>query len=104
MFLVDASSLSASLSEAAVHLIDILSYLQTTKKQARVLIIYSKVDIIEPKESCPRIISNIKQLLRTSYLKQWYSKCITIREVEYSAVTGQGIEKIGYWLNHCYLY
>jgi len=104
MFLVDASNSAAYLSESAIHLIETLNYLQTTKKHARVLIIYSKVDIIVPKEYCLKVISNIKQLLRTSYLKNWYNKDITIREVEYSAVTGQGIDDISYWLNHCYLY
>lgn len=104
MFLVDASNTAAYLSESAVHLIDTLHYLQTTKKYARVLIIYSKIDIIGPKEHCNKVIADIKQLLRISYLKNWYSKDITIREVEYSAVTGQGVDEISYWLNHCYLY
>lgn len=104
IFLVDASNTPAYLSEAAVHLIELLNYLQTTKKHSRVLIVYSKVDLIHLEESCERILSNIKQLLRISYLKTWYSKDITIKEIEYSAVTGQGVEKIRYWLNHCYLY
>ena len=104
IFLVDASNTPAYLSEAAVHLIELLNYLQTTKKHSRVLIVYSKVDLIHLEESCERILSNIKQLLRISHLKTWYSKDITIKEIEYSAVTGQGVEKIRYWLNHCYLY
>lgn len=104
IYLVDASNSPAYLSEAAIHLIELLHYLQTTKKQSRVLIVYSKVDLIHLEKSCERILSNIKQLLRISYLKKWYSKDITIREIEYSAVTGQGVEKIRYWLNHCYLY
>ena len=104
MFLVDASNSPSSLSESAIHFIEILNYLKSTNKHARVLLIYSKIDIIVPKESCLKVISNIKQLLRISHLKYWYSKHITIREVEYSAVTGQGVDKISYWLNHCYLY
>ena len=104
MFLLDASNSPSSLSESAIHLIDILNYLQSTKKHSRILIIYSKIAIIVPKQNSVKVISNIKQLLRISYLKHWYSKYITIREAEYSAVTGQGIDKISYWLNHCYLY
>ena len=103
MLLIDASNISASLSETAIHLIDLLNYLQSKKKVARILIIYSKVDIIQPSESRKRVISNIQQLLRISYLKFWYDK-ISIKEIEYSAVTGQGVDKICYWLNHSFLY
>ena len=103
MLLIDASNISASLSETAVHLIDLLNYLQSKKKVARILIIYSKVDIIQPSENRKRVISSIQQLLRISYLKFWYGK-ISIKEIEYSAVTGQGVDKICYWLNHSFLY
>lgn len=103
IFLIDASNSPAFLSETAVHLIELLNYLKSAKKHARVLIVYSKIDIV-PKNCSAKVLTNIKQLLRITYLKQWYSKEITIREVEYSAVTGQGLDKISYWLNHCYLY
>ena len=104
MLLVDVSNIPGSLSEAAVHFIDLLNCLHEAKRPARILIIYSKIDLVNPKQTRQRTISNIKQLLRTSHIKYWYNKSITIREVEYSAVTGQGIEQISYWLNHCYLY
>ena len=103
IFVIDASNSPAYLSESAVHLIEVLNYLKSRKKIARVLIVYSKIDIV-PKECSTKIITNIKQLLRITNIKHWYANEITIREVEYSAVTGQGIDKIRYWLNHCYLY
>ena len=103
IFVIDASNSPAFLAETAVHFIEVLNYLKSTKKPGRVLIVYSKIDII-PKDSSAKVITNIKQLLRINHIKHWYAKEITIREVEYSAVTGQGIDKIRYWLNHCYLY
>ena len=104
LFLVDASIVAGSISETGVHLIDSLNSFQQAKKQSRVLIVYSKIDLIEPSESRQRTLVDIKQILRIDQLRKWYKKYVVLTEVEYSAITGQGINKIRYWLNHCYLY
>ena len=50
IFVIDASNSPAFLAETAVHFIEVLNYLKSTKKPGRVLIVYSKIDLV-PKDS-----------------------------------------------------
>jgi hypothetical protein len=94
MFLVDVSN-CARLAEAGVHLIEILSWYEKAKLRARVLVIFSKIDLLcEVRE---RILCESKALLRLDYLINWCQHCC-IEHVDYSAKTGEGLETIFHWL------
>lgn len=95
VYLIDASN-PQSISEAGIHLVDCLSWYENAKIRTGVLIVYSKVDLLM-KDRYDKTLIELKALLRISYLRGWCMHC-TIQEVEYSAVTGQGLGLIDEWL------
>ena len=71
--MVDASA-SYRFSEAGVHLVDLIDSLERNRYHIRVLIVFSKVDLVE--KSCKiRLLTEAKTLLRLDHLSKWCDFC-----------------------------
>lgn len=99
IYVIDVST-TAKISEVGVHLIDIVEFIERQKTETKVLIVFSKVDLVE--RSCKdRILCEARSLLRLSYLTSWCKYC-QIDQVDYSCITEQGITTIRNWCNSLY--
>ena len=97
IYVIDASA-SARFSEAGVHLIDVINSLERSRLPIRVLIVFSKVDLVE--ESCKdRILTEARTLLRLDHLSKWCKFC-TFEQKEYSAVVEEDF-RLSDILNWC---
>ena len=103
LYLVDCADLT-KLPEASVHLVEVLE--QINNCPARLLIVYTKIDLLTPDGSdfvgdCApfdnRRLSEYRQLLRIHHLKT-FCTAVDICEVAFSAVNGQGLPIISHWL------
>ena len=106
IYLVDAADIS-KVSETSVHLIETLEQLTVTKNQIKLLIVYSKTDLLSPDGSDflgdrppfdNRRISEYRQLLRVHHLKTFCPN-IQVCEVLFSAINCLGLPFILHWLN-----
>jgi len=99
IYVVDASA-SYRFSEAGVHLVDVIDSLERTRSPIRVLIVFSKVDLVE-KTCKDRLLTEAKTLLRLNHLSKWCHFC-TFDQIEYSAVDESGISYILNWCHSLY--
>jgi len=99
IYVVDAST-SYRFSEAGVHLVDVIDKLERIQSHIRVLIVFSKVDLVD--KSCKsRLLTEAKTLLRLDHLSKWCNYC-TFDQVEYSALDESGLEFILNWCHDLY--
>ena len=107
IYLVDAAD-SSKVAETSVHLIETLEQLtkRQNRKHIKVLIVYSKIDLLSPDGSdfvgdrppCDsKRVSEYRQLLRVHHLKTFCPN-IQVCEVLYSAMNGQGLPFILHWI------
>jgi len=108
LYMVDCSD-PTKLPETSVHLIDILRELTLRQCPCKVLIVYSKIDLLSPSGSdfvgdCApfdnRTVNECRQLLRIHHLKTFCRPNVSISEALFSAVNGQGLPFITYWLQN----
>ena len=106
IFVADCSDVSR-IAETAVHLVELLE--STDRPFKSVLIVYSKIDLLktdggEFKGDRVRFdrkrLNEFRQLLRIRQIKSFYGAKLDLNEVEYSAVNGQGLAEIRYWLHN----
>ncbi len=86
IYVVDLSN-PAAVAEVAVHLVDCLELL---KGGSSVLVVYSKVDLVEEVETQ---LIKFRSLLRLPHIRDHY-KNIAFSEVTYSLYGGQGVPYI----------
>ena len=99
LFVVDASC-SARFAEAGVHLVDIVEFLESQKSNCRILLVLSKLDLID--ECClEKTLNNLKTLLRLDYLANWCKFCV-IEHCEYSAISEEGLCDVINWCRSLY--
>ena len=99
IYVIDASA-SYRFSEVAVHLVDVIDSLERNRSPVRVLIVFSKVDLIE--KSCKsKLLTEAKALLRLDHLNQWSNFCF-FDQVEYSALDETGLTFILNWCQSLY--
>lgn len=96
LYVIDVSS-TARYSEVGVHLTEVIGLLEKEKSPTRVLIVLSKLDLVE--QSCQeRLLNEARALLRLQHLSDWCKYCF-LDIVEYSSVSGQGLTIIQNWCN-----
>ncbi len=94
IFVIDLSN-SAKFSEIGVHIVDIVGFLEKKKAPTRVLIVFTKIDLVE--ESCKeKVLNEARNLLRLDYLSNWCQVC-HFEQVEFSAVDNFGFWSICEW-------
>jgi len=103
LYLVDCADL-AKLPETSIHLVEVLE--QIAKCPSRLLLVYTKIDLLTPDGSdffgdCVpfenKRLSEYRQLLRIHHLKT-FCPSVDICEVAFSAINGQGLPFISHWL------
>ena len=103
------SPISGQTCKTSVHLIDIFRELTLRQCPCKVLIVYSKIDLLSPSGSdfvgdCApfdnRTVNECRQLLRIHHLKTFCRPNVSISEALFSAVNGQGLPFITYWLQN----
>ncbi len=97
VFLVDASDLTR-IAQVAFHVNDVLNALQCEDEdeKADFLIVYSKIDILDPHQVSKQI-STIRNLLRVDDLINGNAH-VRINEAAVSSFTAEGINRIANWL------
>lgn len=99
IYVIDVSA-SSRFSEAGVHLVDVVESLERHRVAVRLLIVFTKVDLVE--ESCKdRVLTEAKNLLRLDHLSRWSDFC-TFDQIEYSAITESGLSNILNWCQSLY--
>jgi len=93
--MVDSSE-PGRLADASVHLVETLKLIEETQKSCKLLIIFSKVDLLEHPQR-DRVIAGISSLLQLSYLTSW-CRYVNIQTTEYSTETDEGLHTILEWL------
>jgi len=99
IYVVDASA-SFRFSEVGVHLVDFVGCIERNRLPIRVLIVFSKVDLVE--KSCKdRLLNEAKTLLRLDHLSKWCDFC-SFDQIEYSSVDESGLSYILNWCHSLY--
>jgi len=99
IYVIDSSA-SARFSEAGVHLIDVIESLERNRVPVRILIVFTKIDLVE--DSCKdRIITEARTLLRINHLEKWSKYCV-FDIIEYSAINESGLSNILNWCQNLY--
>lgn len=98
IFVIDVTNL-CGLPEVCVHLVNCLETFSnsSTVKDPRILLVYSKIDLITTEAELKIQQNKIRLILRLSHLKNWYQN-IAFSEVGYSARTLQGNAEIKNWI------
>ena len=99
IFLVDSAD-PGRLAEAGVHLVDCLSSLEECKHRCKLLLILTKVDLLNAGQRGKQVL-DILSLLQIGTLTAWCHH-VKLQVLEYSAGTGEGIDTIVDWLKGVY--
>lgn len=94
IFVIDVSDLSV-IARIGVHLLECLNHFGALKESTRVLIVYSKIDLVT--KDLQVHLRRVRNILRVTYLFAWY-QTIDFQEVTYSAYEDQGLPYIKNWL------
>ena len=94
LYVIDLS-LSARFAEVGVHLTDIVGFVESFKSSTRVLIVFSKLDLIDEDHE-EKALNEARALLRLDYLSNWCKNC-NIEEICYSSKTDRGLTDILHW-------
>ncbi|XP_059098364.1 ADP-ribosylation factor-like protein 16 [Tigriopus californicus] len=94
IFVIDVSDLSV-IARIGVHLLECLNHFGALKESTRVLIVYSKIDLVTKDLNVH--LRRVRNILRLTYLFAWY-QTIDFQEVTYSAYEDQGLPYIKNWL------
>ena len=107
IYVIDLSNPSL-VPEVSFHLRNCLKLLPTNVGKSPVLIVYSKVDVVQENyDSCIAIpnqsiveveLQRFRSLLRIEDLRLWYRTTVQFEEVSHSAFEDQGLVLIKDWI------
>ena len=102
LFLIDISD-TARISEICCCLIPILHFLEENGNGGKLLIVYSKSDLLSGNKKILDLqLQTFSNVLRLPHIRGCYEKTVDLQEVVYSGKDDSGLSEIRSWLaNNC---